>query len=112
KFTGRSPKDKFIVYDDVTCNTVWWGDINIKFSSEDFDKLYEKVCSYFQGKTIYVRDSYACADDQYRLSIRVLTETPWQNLFSNNLFLRPTKEEILKAKTSDWTILAAPGFKA
>jgi phosphoenolpyruvate carboxykinase (ATP) len=112
KFTGRSPKDKFIVCDDVTEKTVWWGDINIKFDPDKFDRLYEKVTAYFQGKTIYVRDSYACADPQYRLNIRVVTESPWQNLFAYNLFLRPTKEEILKTSKADWSIVCAPGFHA
>ena len=96
KFTGRSPKDKFIVFDKTTEKTVWWGDINIKFDPQAFDRLYEKVCAYLQGKTIYVRDAYACADPKYRLSIRVVTESPWQSMFANNLFLRPTKQEILK----------------
>ena len=112
KFTGRSPKDKFIVCDDVTEKTVWWGDINIKFDPDKFDRLYEKVTAYFQGKTLYVRDSYACADPQYRMNIRVVTESPWQNLFAYNLFLRPTKEEILKTHKADWTIVCAPGFHA
>mgnify|MGYP000844151467 FL=1 len=112
KFTGRSPKDKFIVCDEKTEKAVWWGDINIKFDPEKFDRLYEKVTSYFQGKTLYVRDAYACADPKYRLNIRVVTESPWQNLFANNLFLRPSNEEILKMTKSDWTILCAPGFHA
>ena len=112
KFTGRSPKDKFIVCDATTEKTVWWGDINIKFDPEKFDHLYEKVCAFYQGKTVYVRDSYACADPKYRLNIRIVTESPWQNMFANNLFLRPTKEEILKTIKADWTILCAPGFQA
>ena len=112
KFTGRSPKDKFIVCDSTTEKTVWWGDINIKFDPEKFDRLYEKVCAYFQGKTIYVRDSYACADPKYRLNVRVVTESPWQNMFANNLFLRPTKEEILKMVKAEWSIICAPGFHA
>ena len=112
KFTGRSPKDKFIVCDSTTEKTVWWGEINIKFDPDKFDRLYEKVCSYFQGKTIYVRDSYACADPKYRLNVRVVTESPWQNLFANNLFLRPTKEEILKTVKAEWSIICAPGFHA
>lgn len=112
KFTGRSPKDKFIVCDSTTEKTVWWGEINIKFDPDKFDRLYEKVCSYFQGKTIYVRDSFACADPKYRLNVRVVTESPWQNLFANNLFLRPTKEEILKTVKADWSIICAPGFHA
>ena len=112
KFTGRSPKDKFIVCDAITENTVWWGDINTKFSPEKFDRLYERVCAFLQGKTIYVRDAFACADPKYRLSVRVVTESPWQNMFANNLFLRPTKEEILKTTKADWSIICAPGFHA
>jgi phosphoenolpyruvate carboxykinase (ATP) len=111
KFTGRSPKDKFLVCDDMTADPVWWGDINIKFSPEDFDNLYNRVAAYLTGKTVYVRDAFACADPNYRLNLRVVTEYPWQNLFSNNLFQRPTKEEIANAKW-DWTIVAAPGFHA
>jgi phosphoenolpyruvate carboxykinase (ATP) len=112
KFTGRSPKDKFVVCDETTEKSVWWGDINIKFTPDKFERLYEKVCAYLQGKTIYVRDSYACADPKYRLNVRVVSESPWQNLFANNLFLRPTKEEILKTVKADWNIIAAPGFLA
>ncbi|MEO0312273.1 MAG: phosphoenolpyruvate carboxykinase [Bacteroidota bacterium] len=111
KFTGRSPKDKFCVVDAQTEKSVWWGDVNYKLDSASFDRLYDKICSYLQGKTIYVRDAYACADPRYRLNIRVVTETPWANLFANNLFLRPTKEEILNMK-KDWSIICAPGFQA
>jgi phosphoenolpyruvate carboxykinase (ATP) len=111
KFTGRSPKDKFIVCDETTEKSVWWGDINIKFDPLKFDRLYEKVCAYLQSKTVYVRDAYACADPKFRLNIRVVTESPWQNLFAHNLFLRPTKDEILKMVNADWTIVCAPGFQ-
>lgn len=111
EFKGRSPKDKFIVCDAKTENSVWWGDINIKFSPENFDKLYNRVTAYLTGKEVYVRDAYACADPKHRLNIRVVTEMAWQNLFVNNLFLRPTKEEILNFKP-EWTIIAAPGFLA
>lgn len=112
KFTGRSPKDKFIVHDSTTEKSIWWGDINIKFDPDKFDRLYEKVCAYLQGKTVYVRDAYACADPKYRLNIRIVTESPWQNLFAYNLFLRPTKEEILKTIKADWRIIAVPNFQA
>lgn len=111
KFTGRSPKDKFVVCDALTENSVWWGDINIKFTPENFDKLYDKMCAYLQNKEVYVRDSYACADPEYRLNIRVVTETPWANLFANNLFLRPTFDE-LQNFTPEWSIICAPGFYA
>lgn len=111
EFTGRSPKDKFIVCDDETENSVWWSDVNIKFPKEKFDPLYHRICAYFAGKDVYVRDSYACADPAYRTNIRVVTELPWSNLFANNLFLRPTHEEI-KTFVPEWLILNAPGFKA
>ncbi|MCC7303548.1 MAG: phosphoenolpyruvate carboxykinase (ATP) [Bacteroidia bacterium] len=111
EFTGRSPKDKFVVMDDVTRDTIWWGDVNFKFDREKFDTVYGRVCEYFAGKEVFVRDSYACADPKYRLNIRVVTELPWSNLFANNLFLRPTEKEIKNFKP-DWHIICAPGFKA
>lgn len=111
EFTGRSPKDRFIVRDEITENEVWWGDINIPFDPEKFDALYDRVTEYLSGNTIFVRDSYACADDRYRLNIRVITELPWSNLFAYNMFLRPTEEE-LETFSPDWLIVNAPGFMA
>jgi len=111
KFTGRSPKDKFIVADDITENAVWWGDINIKFDADKFDSLYEKVTNHLLGKEIYVRDSYACAMPEYQLNIRVITESAFENLFANNLFLRPKAEE-LEDFEPEWHIIAAPSFEA
>ncbi len=111
EFTGRSPKDKFCVADTETNDSVWWGDINIKFDNEKFDRLYARLTAYLTGREVYVRDSYACADPRYRLNVRVVTEYPWSNLFANNLFLRPSREEI-ETINPDWLIINAPGFKA
>jgi len=111
KFTGRSPQDRFIVCDDKTENTVWWGDINKKFDSDKFDALYNRMKAYLIGKDMYVRDAYACADDNYRTNIRVVTEFPWSNMFASNMFLRPTDEEIQNFDPS-WHIVCAPGFLA
>jgi len=111
KFTGRSPKDKFTVKDAITQDSVDWGDVNFAFDTEKFDKLYAKVCRYMEGKEVWVRDAYACADPKYRLNIRVVNETPWANLFCNDLFLRPTTTEI-ETQNHDWLILQAPGFQA
>lgn len=111
EFTGRSPMDRFIVKDDVTKDEVWWGDINIPFDSDKFDALYKKVTAYLSNKEIFVRDSYACADDNYKLNIRVVNEYPWSNMFAYNMFLRPTEEE-LKTFTPEWTVINAPGFMA
>lgn len=111
KFTGRSPKDRFIVDDDVTAETVWWGDINIKISTAHFDALYEKITQHLSNKQIYVRDAYACADVNYKTTIRVITENAFQNLFANNLFLRYGIADELPAQP-EWTIIAAPSFLA
>ena len=111
EFTGRSPQDRFIVCDDKTENTVWWGNINKKFDAEKFDKLYDRMKAYLNGKDLYVRDAYACADDNYQLNIRVATEFPWSNMFANNMFLRPNDEEI-ENFNPEWHIVCAPGFLA
>jgi len=111
EFTGRSPKDRFIVKDEVTEDKVWWGDINIPFDASKFDALYKKVTDYLSEKEVFVRDSYACAHDDYRLNIRVINEYPWSNLFAHNMFLRPTEEE-LQDFDPEWLIVNAPGFMA
>jgi len=111
EFTGRSPKDRFIVKDAITQDMVWWGDINIPFSPSAFDKLYTKVVSYLNEKELYVRDSYACSDPNYRLKIRIINEHPWSNLFAYNMFLRPEPSELVDFNP-DWTIINAPGFMA
>ena len=111
EFTGRSPMDRFIVKDDITENNIWWGNINIPFDKEKFDALHEKIINYLSGKELYVRDAYACADQKYRMNIRVVNEYSWSNLFAHNMFLRPTEEEIYNFK-AEWTILNAPGFMA
>ena len=111
EFTGRSPRDRFIVRDEYTENDVWWGKVNVPFDSDKFDKLYDHVTAYLSGKEVYVRDAYACADERYRLNIRVVNEYPWSNLFIYNMFLRPSEEE-LKNTSPDWLIINAPGFMA
>ncbi|MDQ0594950.1 phosphoenolpyruvate carboxykinase (ATP) [Chryseobacterium ginsenosidimutans] len=111
EFTGRSPKDKYIVMDDKTKDSIWWGDVNHPFSPEDFEILYDSVIAHLSDRDIYVRDAYACAKPEYRLNIKVITETAWSNLFVNNLFLRPTENE-LETFQHEWLILNAPEFKA
>lgn len=112
EFSGRAPKDKFIVFDEKTKDNVWWnGDFNLKFDPEKFDRLYNRLTAYLTGKEIYVRDAYVCADPNYRTNLRVVTEFPWSNLFAYNMFMRPTKDELTDFKP-EWSIICAPGFKA
>jgi phosphoenolpyruvate carboxykinase (ATP) len=111
EFTGRSPKDRFVVCDEKTENSVWWGDVNIKFSPEKFDSLYQRMKAYLTEKDMYVRDSYACADQNFKMNIRVVTEFSWSNMFAYNMFLRPSEEEI-ENFLPEWHIVCAPGFKS
>jgi phosphoenolpyruvate carboxykinase (ATP) len=111
EFTGRSPKDKFLVKDSYTEHTVDWGGFNTPISPEVFDQLYEKIVNYFNGKDVFVRDCYACAKDAYRINVRVITEYPWANMFASNMFLRPSREE-LSSIQPHWVVIQAPGLKA
>lgn len=111
EFTGRSPKDRFIVKDSITEDKVWWGNVNLPFDSDKFQKLYDKVVAYMSEREVFVRDSYACADEKYKLNIRVITEYAWSNLFAYNMFLRPTEKE-LENFVPEWTIVNAPTFMA
>ncbi|WP_225975187.1 phosphoenolpyruvate carboxykinase (ATP) [Anseongella ginsenosidimutans] len=111
EFTGRAPKDRFIVRDRLTEDEIWWGDVNIPISPEDFDRLYKKAAAWLNNKEVFVKDAYACAGKDFRLNIRVVTEMAYQSLFAHNLFLRLQEDELLRHQP-DWTILVATGFRA
>ena len=110
-FTGRSPEDRFIVRDQNTEHDIWWGDINKPYDSKDFDRLFDKMMVYVKTKTMFSRDVFACADSRYRLSIRVLTEFAWSNLFVRNMLIQPN-QEALKSFSYDWLVLNVPSFEA
>ena len=111
EFTGRSPKDKFCVKDEITAEAVHWNEFNIAITPEVFDNMHAKLVKYLGEKELWVRDSYVCADPAYRLNIRVVNENPWSNLFAYNMFLRPAENE-LENFLPEWTILHAPTFMA
>lgn len=111
KFTGRSPQDRFIVKDSITEDKVWWGNVNIPFEPTAFEALYKKVTAYLSNKEVFVRDSFVCADSNYRLNVRVVTETAWANLFCFNMFLRPKTEE-LENFIPEWSLICVPSFMA
>jgi phosphoenolpyruvate carboxykinase (ATP) len=111
EFTGRSPKDRFIVKDEITADTIHWNDFNQPMDEKYFDVIFSKITSYLNKlPEIWIRDCYVCADPRYRLNIRVINEQASLNLFAYNMFLRPTEEE-LERFNPDWHILSAPGLK-
>jgi phosphoenolpyruvate carboxykinase (ATP) len=111
QFTGRCPKDKFIVRDALTSDTVFWNDFNQPIDDSFFDPLYRKVMQYLDEKDVWIRDCYACADPAYRLNIRVINEQPAANLFCYNMFGRPD-EHMLEHFEPEWQVIHAPGFKS
>ncbi len=110
-YTGRSPQDRFVVEDETSKDTVDWGNINKPISPENFEKLYQKVLSYYQGKgEVFVRDVYAGADETYRLNCRFVNVRAYHNLFIHNMFLAPTEEDRKNFKP-DFVVLQCPELK-
>ncbi|MFQ5500284.1 MAG: phosphoenolpyruvate carboxykinase [Candidatus Zixiibacteriota bacterium] len=109
--TGRAAKDKFIVEDPDTKGNVWWGKVNHAYSSDRFDMMFRRLQAYLQGREVYVQDCFAGADPQYRLPVRVITETAWHSLFARNMFLGASPEE-LAVHEPRFTVLHVPNFQA
>ncbi|MEP6949976.1 MAG: phosphoenolpyruvate carboxykinase (ATP) [Ginsengibacter sp.] len=111
EFTGRSPKDRFIVKDTLTASTINWNEFNLPIEEKYFDRLYQKMIDFLAGKKLWIRDCYACAHPGYRLNIRVINENPCCSLFIYNMFLRPEEKELSKIKI-DWHLIQIPHFFA
>ncbi|GIV08463.1 MAG: phosphoenolpyruvate carboxykinase [ATP] 2 [Fimbriimonadales bacterium] len=110
QYTGRSPKDKFVVRRAEYESLIDWGAVNQPMSPEVFEQLLLRVSAYLSNRPLYVQDCYAGADPHYRLSVRVITEQAWHNLFAKQLFIRPIGDEWIRFKPN-FTVLHAPGFK-
>ena len=95
KYTGRSPKDRFIVRDDVTSDLVDWGNVNQPIDEESFDKLYQKVTNHLKDKNeLFSFKGFAGADEKFRLPVEVINEYAWHNLFARQLFITPNDAEL------------------
>lgn len=110
KYTGRSPKDKFVVEEPGIAEEINWGPENKKFTPEAFDRIYGKITSYLNNRDIFIFDGYAGADPAYKLNVRVINEYASQNLFMYNMLIRPSEKE-LKGFDPEFTIICAPGLK-
>ena len=108
--TGRSPKDKFIVRDSLTEQTVWW-DNNGAITRAQFDVLHADFIAHAKGKSLFAQDLYGGADPSYRIKTRVYTEYAWHSLFIRTLLIRPQQSE-LKSFVPELTIIDLPSFKA
>ncbi len=111
KYTGRSPKDRFIVKQSSIENKVNWGDTNLPIDEIVFDRFYKKVTEYLENKNVFVFDGFVGAMKEYNLPIRVVCENASQALFSNQLFRKPSLED-LEDFRPQFHVISAPGFKA
>ncbi len=111
QFTGRSPKDKFVVRDESTENIVNWGPVNQPMSGEQFRRLYSKMLAYLQGQDLFVHDCLAGADPEFTLPVRVITQRAWHCLFARQLFIRP-RPDTLEDHVPEFTVFFVPGFHA
>lgn len=108
--TGRSPKDRFIVRDELTDNQIDWNNINQPIKAEVFDALWQKALNYLESKpSYYVSHLQVGAHEKLGISVKVITELAWQNLFAHVLFIRPEKPS--HVDSAQWTILCVPEFK-
>lgn len=111
KYTGRSPKDKFIVDTPSVHNDINWGAVNVPIEEEKFNRIKAKIQAYMQGREIFLVDGFAGADLACRKKFRIVCEKASQALFITQLLIRPTEEELEQYGEADFTIIAAPGFK-
>ena len=110
QFTGRSPKDKFVVRTPSVEDTIWWEN-NAPMSPDAFARLKADMLAHAAGCDLFVQDLYAGADPVHRLDVRVVTELAWHCLFIRHLLRRPARDE-LDSFDPEWTIINLPSFKA
>ena len=107
--TGRSPKDRFIVNDGTTRDSVQWNNINQSISEEAFDGVFQHVRQYVRAYNLYVQDVFAGADPRYRIPVRFMGTSAWQALFVRNMFILPTDEELAEFRPA-WNIIGLPNL--
>ena len=99
KFTGRSPDDRYIVQDNTTKKTVNWGKVNHPISEEHFNNIFDRMKKSVRNKELFLFNGFVGADEEARLPISVITDKAWQSIFANQIFIKPTEEELKKHRS-------------
>ncbi len=112
KFTGRSPKDKFIVDEPGSSDRIWWGEVNHPLAEDRYEPLRAKVVEHLAAQApLYVVDAFAGADPAHRIAVRVVTASPYHALFARTMFIIPTAEQS-QSLSPDVVVLHAPEVEA
>jgi len=111
KYTGRSPDDRYIIGNDEIRQNVDWSKINRSFPEEKFEKIFQKMKKHLEKKEIFVFDGFVGAERENRLSIRVINDHAWQNLFARQIFVRPSAAE-LDLHEPEFTLFSINDFEA
>ncbi len=109
--TARASTDKFIVKESTTEKDVWWGEYNRPFNMDKFNELLVRLQGFLQGRDVFVQDCYVCADPEYQLPVRVITEYAWHSLFARNMFILPKIREEYRRLVPEFTIMCVPSFQ-
>ncbi|MCP4591876.1 MAG: phosphoenolpyruvate carboxykinase (ATP) [bacterium] len=112
KHTARAAADKFVVHEDSTADEIWWGQYNRPIAPEKFSGLLTRLQAFLQGEELFVQDCYCGADPEYRMPVRVITDSAWQSLFARNMLVPIENPDELKRHVPQFTIIASPSFKA
>ncbi len=109
--TGRSPNDRFIVHEAASAGLIDWGDVNVPIAEEHYARLKSDIIDRLNGCDLYVRDARAGADARYGINVRVISESPWHDLFAYNMFLRLAMGEE-DGFDPDFVVYHAPSMQA
>ncbi len=111
KWNARAAQDKYVVREPGTEDRVWWGIYNRPYAVDKFNALFARVQAFLQDEELFVQDCYVGADPEYRMPIRIVTETAWQSLFARNMFITGASQDELKRHVPEFTLLAPTSFR-
>lgn len=111
KHTARAASDKFIVREESTAGDISWGDYNLPYPEEKFQRLFRRMRAYLRGKDLFIQDGYAGATKAHRMAVRILTTHAWQGLFSRNMFITPSTNQGYRELKPEFTVLSLPDFQ-
>ncbi|MBN2563360.1 MAG: phosphoenolpyruvate carboxykinase (ATP) [Phycisphaerae bacterium] len=111
KWSARAASDKYVVREHENEGRIWWGQYNRPCTPAQFNGVLTRLQAFLQGEELWVQDCFVCADPEYRMPIRVITDKAWQSHFARNMFITTNNPDALRRHVPDFTLIASPSFK-